>query len=399
MHQLTIIGVGPGDGEFLTEEARKCLADTTCVFARDIHAHLVDEAIRRPYENFDDSVMMFQSALRDQDACVLVENDPTFFGVSSYVKQLFKENTLRFISGISQLQLLCARLGESMDDVFFMDLCKEKTRKSAVVDAVDRHESTMMLAGRIFPPSKVCRLLTQCGLGDVLVSIGQKMGTEDQLIIQAQAFELQNQLWEDRCVIHIKNIYPRPAPISPVLRDNQFIRKETPDIMTEVRMLCVCKLNLARESVVWDIGAGIGSVAIQAALLAARGQVIAIDPNKQNINYIRANIKHAQLRHVHAIHARLPDCLTEMPTPTHVMVSNGDHYIQEILNEVASRGAGIRVVVHATRMQTAELASLFLQLPQYTDFDMVQMQINVVSQTSGQMDASHPVFIISATTV
>jgi precorrin-6Y C5,15-methyltransferase (decarboxylating) len=165
----------------------------------------------------------------------------------------------------------------------------------------------------------------------------------------------------------------------------------------EIRMLSVCKLHLADDSTVWDIGAGTGSVAIQCAKLIT-GMVYALEREGEGLLLIRENAKKLGAHNLIVVAGSAPEGLAELPDPTHVFIGGTGGQLSAILEKIVQRGSGIRVVLNAVLPETAVDAARLMEA--FDDFEMIQVQINVGKRTSSGhlMSAHNPVYILSATT-
>jgi precorrin-6Y C5,15-methyltransferase (decarboxylating) len=126
---------------------------------------------------------------------------------------------------------------------------------------------------------------------------------------------------------------------------------------TEVRIVSLAKLRVRGDSVVWDIGSGSGSVAIEAALIARRGAVHAVEKNAEDMDLIRQNIAKFGVGNVTALNARAPEKLDELPDPDAVFIGGSGGEMREILEIVSKRlRSGGRVVVNAITLDNSHEA-------------------------------------------
>jgi precorrin-6Y C5,15-methyltransferase (decarboxylating) CbiT subunit len=128
----------------------------------------------------------------------------------------------------------------------------------------------------------------------------------------------------------------------------------------EIRVIAISKLRLKNDSIVWDIGAGCGSISIEAALLAKKGKVFAIEKEKSRIMHIEKNKKRFAALNLKIIHKSAPYCLKKLPLPDAVFIGGGGKDIYKIL-EVSSKRirSGGRIVVNAITIDTLMEATKF----------------------------------------
>ncbi len=134
--------------------------------------------------------------------------------------------------------------------------------------------------------------------------------------------------------------------------DERFARGKVPMTKEEVRVICLAKLRLPVGGVLWDVGAGTGSVAVEAAVLG-RGQVYAVERDPQGLELIRANVERFGLGNVRVVGGEAPGVLADLPDPDRVLVGGSGGRLEEILLEADRRlRPGGVVVVPAITVET-----------------------------------------------
>jgi precorrin-6Y C5,15-methyltransferase (decarboxylating) len=133
----------------------------------------------------------------------------------------------------------------------------------------------------------------------------------------------------------------------------------------EVRSIALAQMDIAPSSIVWDIGAGSGSVSIEAAQMASEGQVYAIEMDAEDHGLIRQNTKRFGVANVNAVLGRAPEALGELPDPDAVFIAGGGREVTRI-TEVAYKRLrpGGRLVVNVVSVdQLAELRQALNAMP------------------------------------
>jgi precorrin-6Y C5,15-methyltransferase (decarboxylating) len=165
---------------------------------------------------------------------------------------------------------------------------------------------------------------------------------------------------------------------------------------TEVRVISLSKMALREKSVVWDIGAGSGSVSIESALIARAGRVFAIEKNEEDIGLIQENIKRFGTSHVEAIHAKAPDRLDTLPSPDAVFIGGSGSRMEEILEICWERlnEKGRLVVNLATIENLSEADHFFKSRGIRPEVTLVQVGRGSEILDLTRFDALNPVFIL-----
>ena len=182
--------------------------------------------------------------------------------------------------------------------------------------------------------------------------------------------------------------------------DEEFIRSDVPMTKQEIRILTLVKAHIAPDSVVYDIGAGTGSLSIEAARLAPQGHVYALERNPDGIRLIRANASNFSVPNVTAIETEAPEGMDELPQADAVLIGGSGQRLSPILDAVSSRlKAGGRVVLNCITVQTL-LAGIdyFRTHDRVFSYEAVQVQVNRLRQV-GPYDmakAEDPIYLVTA---
>lgn len=183
------------------------------------------------------------------------------------------------------------------------------------------------------------------------------------------------------------------------LADDEFIRGKVPMTKEEIRILTLVKARIKPNAIVYDIGAGTGSLSIEAARLAASGQVYAIEKNVYGIELIKRNAEKFSLNNVTVIAAEAPDGLKDLPAPDTVLIGGSGSRLLEILDVITPKlKKACRLVLNCITIQT--LATLLDYLRTHEDdydYDAIQVQINRLHKV-GKYDmanAINPIYIVT----
>jgi len=182
------------------------------------------------------------------------------------------------------------------------------------------------------------------------------------------------------------------------IKDENFIRGRVPMTKEEIRILSVVKLQLDEDSIVFDIGAGTGAVSIEMAVQCKNGIVYAIEKNPEAIALIRANREKFKQPNLKIKEGIAPECLAELPSPTHVFVGGSGGRLLDIIRAVREKNSRARLVLNAVTLETmAQLREIQEQFPEYSDMEIIQAGI-ARSKALGDyhlMCAENPVYIVS----
>src|SRR5690554_4992996 len=115
------------------------------------------------------------------------------------------------------------------------------------------------------------------------------------------------------------------------IRDDEFIRGKVPMTKSEIRTLSVIKMGITENDVVWDIGAGTGSISIEAALNYSKSKIYAIERNIEGINLIKENMKKFDVNNIIPVEGSAPEVFKDLELPNTVIIGGSGGNLTEIL--------------------------------------------------------------------
>ncbi len=182
--------------------------------------------------------------------------------------------------------------------------------------------------------------------------------------------------------------------------DEDFIRSKVPMTKQEIRILTLVKAQIPVDGVVWDIGAGTGSLSIEAARLCPKGKVWAVERSEQAVALLRVNIANLAAPNVGIVEKEAPDGLDILPDPDRVLIGGSGGHIEDILDAVSRRlKPGGRILINSVTVQTVYRAVEWLRAHEKEfRYEGIQAQISRLSQVRGydMLRAENPVSILTA---
>ena len=324
---------------------------------------------------------------------VLLSGDTGFYSGAKKLWPLLGEHEVVTIPGLSSLTYFCARLQTTWQDV---KLVSAHGRDCDLAGEIARNPRTFALTGGAVKAADVCRALAERGLGDVKVSVGERLGYPDERIVTAPAAELAGEDFDSLAVLLAEN--PRPAAPpwrGPGLPDAAFLRGDVPMTKEEVRALALSRLRLEENHIVWDVGAGTGSVSVECALACPRGRVFAVEKKPEALALIGENKARFGVDNLEVVAGTAPEALEGLPAPDRVFLGGTSGNMEEILDAVFRKNPAARVVCTAVTLETVgEAARHFAKLE---GADMAQVSVTRTRPAGPYhlMDAQNPVWLFS----
>ena len=184
------------------------------------------------------------------------------------------------------------------------------------------------------------------------------------------------------------------------IKDEAFVRGKVPMTKEEIRILTLVKAQIAPDAIVYDVGAGTGSLSIEAARLAPAGHVYAIEKNADGVGLIAENAKRFGVENITVVEGIAPDALAGLPELDVALIGGSGRKLSDILDIIGERlrPAG-HIVANAITMQTvAACLDYFHAHTDRYDYEAIQVQISRLERV-GPYDmakALNPIYIITA---
>ncbi len=393
---INIVGMGMGSMVTLTMEAKAAIEEAELIIgAKRLLNTLPDDcnALKFAAVKADEIRQIIEENRKLAKVCILMSGDVGFYSGAKKLLAQLKGNEVELIAGISSVQYFAAKLLIPWQDWF---LVSAHGKDCDAVSAVKEHRETFFLTGGVWTVQKLCAKLAACGLGACTVTVGENLGSARELIAIGSVSELAKIEHEELAVMLVDN--PTPCKnVSYGLPDRVFLRGAVPMTKSEVRSVILSKLRLCESDIVYDIGAGTGSVAVEATLLARRGKVYAIEREPEGCCLIQKNAQKLGALNLSCIEGQAPEAIKELEAPNAAFIGGSGGKLTEILETLLKKNPKVRLVVSAISLETlAEATVAFFRLP-IKDTEIVQVAVSRAKHL-GEHDllmAENPIFIIS----
>ncbi|KXV25162.1 bifunctional cobalt-precorrin-7 (C(5))-methyltransferase/cobalt-precorrin-6B (C(15))-methyltransferase [Gluconobacter japonicus] len=360
---LSVIGIGEDGVEGLSSLARQIIAQAETVFGGERHLRLAGSVIRGATETwgspFSDGIQRVLE-MRGKPVTVLASGDPFFFGVGSTLSRHLESGELICIPAPSSIAWACARLGWSQQDVRVLSLC------GRLLETLAPHLQPalrlVVLSADGNTPGMVCRFLADRGFGKSRVHVLEHLGGPDERI---RCF------WAEDGTLPVSDLnligieveadkHARVIPLASGLDDDLF-EHDGQITKREIRSITLSTLAPRAGEVLWDIGGGAGSVAIEWMLRHPSNRAIAIEQNSERAARISRNALTLGVPGLQVVEGRAPGALVSLDRPDAVFIGGGltseDIFMQArkalrvggrlVANAVTLEGEAILAAQHA----------------------------------------------------
>lgn len=407
MSRLTIIGIGPGSAEYFMPAARNRMRGAhTVIAARRILPMLREvcgavETEFLPMGKIKDTLEMIDGLLREEkEVALIVSGDPLMYSLYKTIlnQEISADWEMEVIPGIGSMQMLGAAFGETMEDARLVSVHGRSRTPGSVALCVTENPKVFFLCSKEQGPAWLSQIMLDYHLDDVEVFAGANLSYEDQILESGSPAEMAKKEFPSLCVAMIKNPHPRPVTRPCFLSDEDFERGRTPMTKEEIRVLILHKMKIHPDDVIWDIGAGTGSVSVECARQAPFGQVHSVERDEAAVHLIEKNRDKFELDNLFIYQGDAAERTADLPVPDKVFIGGSGGKLGEIMKNIAAFDREIRVTVSAVTLETiAEAGEI---LGNYdADYDVIQATVGRGRKIGSYhiMDTNNPVMIFTAT--
>ncbi len=405
--KIQIIGIGDDGPDGLTAQARRLIEGADLLIGDEPTLALVPGlgrsrlAIGGNLEAIVDRV----TAAKNGRIVVLASGDPLFYGVARYLCDRLGKDRFEVLPHVSSMQLAFARVKESWEEAFLTNLANHSLED--VIEKVRVAEKVGIFTSESCPPAAVARALVDSRVDYFTAYVCENLGSPDERVTQGELREIAREEFSPLNVMILVHKPQAPdRPTDAIGRrlfgnpDQLFLQSQPKHgLLTtaEVRAIALSQMDLGPASIVWDIGAGSGSVSIEAAQIAARGTVYAIEMDPEDHQLIKTNAERFGVKNLVAVLGRAPDAWADLPEPDAIFVGGSGREIGRLVELAFGRlRAGGRLVASVRSIEN--LSGVHGVLSQHVG-DVNVLMINIargVHQLERvRFDALSPTFLLS----
>lgn len=393
--KFAILGIGTGDTKLLTTQAMEALKQSDCVLGAKRMVDAVAKYAKHTYcEYAPEKILEFvKNHPSYKRYAIVLSGDISIYSGAKKLREALKDYEVEPICGISSITYFLSRIKESFEDVTVLSL---HGRETAFLSKVRTTKKMVVLLSRENTIASVCEKLYAYGLRNLRVIVGERLSYEEERILEGTVEEFRHLETDSLSVAYFENpSYDNGVTCG--ISDEEWIRGNIPMTKEEVRTVCLSKLDLKKDSILYDIGAGTGSVAIEAGRLLLEGKVYAIEKEAEGVELIKANQKKFLVEQVVPIHGVAPEALDSLETPTHAFLGGTSGNLNEIIEALMKKNKEIRMVLSAVSLETIAEATACLKEYEFLESEVVTISISKSKKlgTHHLMFAQNPITVFT----
>jgi precorrin-6Y C5,15-methyltransferase (decarboxylating) len=392
---IAVVGVGP-DG--IAPDGRRLVDGASLVVggARHLEAHAPPGVRSLPVRG-DLAPVLDAIAGAAAPVAVLASGDPGFFGIVRALAQRFGPERLRVVPAVSSVAAAFARVGVPWDDAIVVSA--HGRDPAAAINTARAHPKVAILTAPDVPPSRLAAALAglerRCVVAERLGEDGERVVTGTLEEIAAGEFADPNVLLvldPARLVGSKRRVWPPRSAGGWALPEAAFSHRDGMITKAEVRALVLARLGPGVGDLVWDVGTGSGSVAIECARLGAA--VAAVDRDAEACRCCAENARVHDVE-VEVVRGAAPAVLARLPDPDAVFVGGGGEHLDEILETAAAHARRSVVTALATLERVAPATAILDAAGFAVEATMLQASRVAPLGAGHRLAAANPVFVVS----
>jgi precorrin-6Y C5,15-methyltransferase (decarboxylating) len=334
----------------------------------------------------------------DRRTVVLGSGDPNFFGVARFLLRNIPKERIEIFPNLTSVQYAFARIKEPWDDAIFVSCHGRELHRA--IDRIVAAEKVAVLTDKVNTPAAIARELIERGAEGYEAWLCEDLGTPEERLTRTDVKGLLEIPASSLNILILIKAWEPTLTQYPLIgvEDEEFASIKKLITKQEVRAVTLAKLQLQDDLIMWDIGAGSGSVSIEASNLMPNGKIYALERNPQYVVFLRDNLKKFVARNVKLVESFAPEGLEDLPDPDRVFIGGSGGMLEEIIEAVDRRlKQDGMIVLNAVTLDTLTKAVEFLEDHGYA----VEVTCVNIAKTRGLseyklFESQNPVYIIAA---
>ncbi len=402
--KISIVGAGPGRKDLLTLEAEKAIEEADIVIGADrlIREYSGRKTIFALYKPEEIAERIKNTGV-GKKVVILRSGDPGFFSSAGKLFRLFdgdesfKGAELNIIPGISSMQYFLENLHLSWENIKYVSL---HGRKANIIGHIRRNPRVFTLLSSGENLKEISEKLIFYGMEKVKIIVGIRVSypDEDVLVTDPSGFLSEYEKDPGRFSLTVA-LFINNNPVDDIycpLEDEDLIRGEVPFTKREVRTLSLSRLMLKPDSILFDIGAGTGSISMEASRKLIDGEIYAIEKRSEAVELIQKNKRKFAADNVRVINDEAPEALRSLPKPTHVFIGGSGGRLKEIVDACFSLNPEVKMVLNIASLDSlSEINGMIRDKGMVAD--IVLINVSRMKEVAGHkiMSALNPVYMIT----
>jgi precorrin-6B C5,15-methyltransferase / cobalt-precorrin-6B C5,C15-methyltransferase len=399
--RIQVVGMGLG-AQDLTAHHRDIIAGADVLIGgKRLLALFPDSPAEKKVIGKDvgEVIVYIRRRMARRSIVVLASGDPLFYGIGANLVEAFGPQRVVIHPNVSSAAAAFARIGQPWQAARVVSLHGKRNQR-VLLELLRSEDTVAVLTDPAHDPAGVARLLLEHDLDLFGMCVLEALGTASERVGWHDLRRAASMKFQEPNIVVLKRRPDRPDRKRPLFLgapDAWFDHEKGLITKAEVRAVTLSKLRLGPRHTLWDLGAGSGSVAVEAALFITAGKILAVEKDPRRVEQINANAKRFGVGNLRAVQAALPEGLAGLPRPHRVFIGGGGRDLPGIITAAAHclRPDGILVVNTVLLKNLESAAETLRQLGFRTEIVQVQILRGQDMPFSTRLEALNPVWIIT----
>jgi len=402
-----IIGIGDDGLEGVTSAARSLIDQADLLIGTPGSLAAISNQRGRKYEVRGDleAVVREVENAAEERVVVLASGDPLFFGVARFLCDRLGKESFEVVPNVSSMQLAFARVKENWDEAYLCNLAVQPFE--AAIEKVRTIEKAGLFTSDDCPPARVAQALLDRGIDYFSAYVCENLGSPDERVTTGELADVAQQ---EFAPLNVMILVRKPdVPDRPVEMighrlfgnpDEMFLQSQPKrGLLTnsEVRTLALAEMDLGPVSIIWDVGAGSGSLAIEAAQLAPDGAAYAIEMDADDYRLISENAERFGVRNLVPVLGKAPQAWDKLPDPDAIFVGGTGRHVATICEQAFARlkPRGRLVANFSSVENLAAVHETLQRLAGNVNLRMITISLGRYQLERMRFEAMNPTFLAS----
>lgn len=406
--RIHIIGIGDDGADGITSRAKTLIDEAQLLIGPPFILKLFDGQSSECWDAGDDIEALANrlNSAEHQKVVILTPGDPLFYGTARYLCDRLGKDRFEVLPHVSTMQLAFARVKETWNEAYLTNLATHSL--THVINKIRNAERVGVFTASHATPADLANALLDAGIDYFTAYVCENLGAPDERVTSGELSEFTEVKFGE---LNVMILVRKPdVPDRPRQMEGRRIFGNPDDLFlqskpkrglltnSETRVIALAELDLGPTSIVWDIGAGSGSVALEAAQLAPEGHVFAVEMDTDDFELIRQNADRFRLHNVTPVLGRAPEAWEDLPIPDAIFVGGTGRQAATIVEQAIGRlKSGGRIVVDMASIENLQaVQAVMRQATGDVNILMINVSRGNYQLESLRFDALTPKFVLSA---
>jgi len=404
MNKVSVIGLGMSYQD-LTDRHLTIIRQSDVLMGGVRHLSLFPEFTGEKIEISNNLSEIVDFILRhrvSRKITIVASGDPLFYGIGGYLSKKIGRENITIYPNVSTISAAFARLGESWQDAELISL-HGRALTPVHLERIRNCRKAAVLTDGTRTPGWIHARLNEAGIKGFRFCILEKIGEKDENLTWLSETDLSIRNFQDPNIVLLlkeeKNTENSQSktPINIGMPEAMFHHEKGLITKPEVRAVSLSKLKLMSNHILWDLGAGSGSISTEAHFFIKTGQIVAVEKNRKRIKDIKKNKRKFSVDILKIVHSELPDGMEKLPAPDGIFIGGGGKNLPDLVERSASfmKKGGVMVVNTVLLGNLTSVLEKMDQLNFNTDIVQIQVSYGHPMPWTLMLKSQNPVFIIS----